>query len=176
MLVEAKLRYARISPRKFRLVANLIRGQSVKKAENILKFTIKRPAKPMLKLLNSAVSNAEHNFNLKKENLYISEIRVDGGPILKRFMPRARGSVSPIQKKTSHVFIGLQDFQESERKEKEEKKTKKDKIKEVYKSEKPKEDKDISKKQKSTETPPLEEKKVKEPKTDKKSMFRRKSM
>ncbi len=173
MLVEAKLRYARISPRKFRLVANLIRGLTVVEAEDVLKFTVKRPAKPVLKLLQSAIANAEHNYNLNKDNLYISEIRVDGGPMLKRFMPRARGAVSPIQKKTSHVSISLSEVQESSTKKKDKKSV--NKIKKVYKEEKPKEEKDAKKKSKHDDAIGKDDKK-KEQKVDKKTIFRRKSL
>ncbi len=107
MEVTAKLRYLRIAPRKVRLVADLVRGKSVEEATHILNFTRKRAAKPLLKLLNSAVANASHNFQLKKENLYISKILVNEGPKLKRWRPRARGMAYEIQKKTSHITLTL---------------------------------------------------------------------
>ena len=107
MEVTAKLRYLRIAPRKVRLVADLVRGKSVEEATHILNFTRKRAAKPLLKLLNSAVANASHNFQLKKENLYISKIVVNEGPKLKRWRPRARGVTYEIQKKTSHITLVL---------------------------------------------------------------------
>jgi len=107
MEVTAKLRYLRIAPRKVRLVADLVRGKSVEEAAHILNFTRKRAAKPILKLLNSAIANASHNFQLKKENLYISKIVVDEGPKLKRWRPRARGVAYEIQKKTSHITLVL---------------------------------------------------------------------
>jgi len=107
MEVTAKLRYLRIAPRKVRLVADLVRGKSVEEATHILNFTRKRAAKPLLKLLNSAVTNASHNFQLKKENLYISKILVNEGPKLKRWRPRARGVTYEIQKKTSHITLVL---------------------------------------------------------------------
>ncbi len=172
MSVKAKLSYSRISPRKVRLVADLVRGCNVIEAENILKFTNKRPAKSVLKLLRSAIANAENNFNLKKENLYISEIKVDGGPIMKRFRPRARGAVFPIHKKTSHVSVELKEKGGKE----EEKKGKKEKIKKVYKTEKPKEEEDLRKKRKSTEGEKQEEKKHKDTKGEQKQIFRRKSI
>ncbi len=109
MKVSAKLNYLRIAPRKVRLVADLIRNKSVIEAENILNFTVKKAALPLLKLLRSAIANAEHNFNLKKENLYICEILVNEGPRLKRILPRARGRADVIQKKTSHVTIILEE-------------------------------------------------------------------
>jgi len=109
MKVLAKLNYLRIAPRKVRLVADLIRNKSVIEAENILNFTVKKAALPLLKLLRSAIANAEHNFHLKKENLYICEILVNEGPRLKRILPRARGRADIIQKKTSHVTIILEE-------------------------------------------------------------------
>ncbi len=107
MEVKAKLRYLRIAPRKVRLVADLIRGKSVEKAEAILSFTTKKAAPVLLKLLKSAIANAKHNFNLEEKNLYISKILVDEGPKLKRIMPRGRGHSSEIQKKTSHITLVL---------------------------------------------------------------------
>lgn len=175
MLVEAKLRYSRISPRKVRLVADLIRGHKVVDAEKMLEFTVKRPAKPILKLLKSAIANAEHNYNLKKENLYISEIKVDGGPIIKRFRPRARGSAFPIQKKTSHISIKLGEKGVGETKKKE--KVKKEKIEKVYQSEKPKEDISMrSAKSKHMEDDTAKKESAKDVKGEKKKVFRRKSI
>lgn len=109
--VKAHLRYLRIAPRKVRLVADLIRKKSVLEAEKILKVTKKRAALPLLKLLNSAVANAVHNFKLKKENLYIDKLLVNEGPRLKRVFPRARGRADIIQKKTSHISIVLKEKQ-----------------------------------------------------------------
>jgi large subunit ribosomal protein L22 len=102
----AKLNYLRIAPRKTRGVADLIRGLSVNDAEAQLLVQRRRPAKALLKLLRSAVANAKNN-KLNEEHLYIKEIRVDGGPMLKRYLPRARGSASPLQKKMSHVTLVL---------------------------------------------------------------------
>jgi len=102
----AKLNYLRIAPRKTRSVADLIRGLSVNDAEAQLMVQSRRPAKALLKLLRSAVANAKNN-KLEVDHLFVKEIRVDGGPMLKRYLPRARGSASPIQKKMSHVTIVL---------------------------------------------------------------------
>jgi large subunit ribosomal protein L22 len=102
----AKLNYLRIAPRKVRSVADLIRGLSVNEAEAQLLAQRRRPAVSILKLLRSAVANAK-NKQLIADHLFIKEIRVDNGPMLKRFLPRARGSASPIQKKMSHVTIIL---------------------------------------------------------------------
>lgn len=170
MSVEAKLRYSRISPRKVRLVADLVRGLPVEEAEKVLQFTVKRSAMPVLKVLKSAVANAEHNFNLKKINLYIIEITVDGGPIIKRYRPRARGVAFPIQKKTSHITIKL-----AEKGGKEiEKKKKKEKIKKVYQEEKPKEE--ITRQKKSHKDEEVGKEIKKEARGDKKQIFRRKSI
>jgi len=107
MLITVKLRNLRIPPRKTRLVADLLRNKPVKEAQAILKFTVKKATQPMLKLLNSAVANAKNNFQLDSANLYISKIIVDEGTKLKRWMPRARGQASEIQKKTSHITLVL---------------------------------------------------------------------
>jgi len=76
MEVKAKLRYLRIAPRKVRLVADLIRGKSTEEAQRILNFTLKKPARPLLKLLKSAIANAKHNFQMEESRLYIAKITV----------------------------------------------------------------------------------------------------
>ncbi len=124
MEVKAKLRNLRIAPRKVRLVADAMRGETVAKSKSFLNFTVKRSTAPLLKLLNSAVANAKNDFDLEESNLYISEIRVDEGPKMKRWMPRARGSASEIQKKTSHITLILQEIKETEKKKKSKKKLK----------------------------------------------------
>lgn len=106
-MITAKLRYLRISPRKVRLVADLIRGLSVEEAEKQLKFLTKRAARPVLKLLHSAKANAQSNKKLAEEDLYIEKIVVDEGPVLKRWRPRAMGRSAPIRKKTSHLVLVL---------------------------------------------------------------------
>ena len=110
MEVKTQLRYLRVTPRKVRLVADLIRSKSVKEAENILNFTQKGVALPLLKLLKQAIANAKNNFNLDENNLYISKILVNEGPKLKRIFPRARGRADIIQKKTSHVILILDEI------------------------------------------------------------------
>jgi large subunit ribosomal protein L22 len=128
-MVKAKLRYLRISPRKVRLVADLVRGFNVEEAEAQLKSLNKKAALPMLKLLQSAIANAEHNFKFKKDNLYISELRVDEGPTLKRYLPRAFGRATLLRKKMSHIIIGLDEIEKTTSAEKKkEKKTKEDDI------------------------------------------------
>lgn len=110
MKVTAKLRYLRIAPRKVRLVADLIRDKSATEAQTILNFTTKKAAPVLLKLLKSAVANAKNNFQLEEKNLYLSKILVDEGPKYKRWMPRARGVASEIQKKTSHLTLVLDEI------------------------------------------------------------------
>ena len=121
MEVKAKLNYLRIAPRKIRLVADMIRRKKVEEAQIILGFAKKRGARPLLKLLNSALANAKNNFQLDADNLYISKITVDEGPKLKRWMPRARGRASEIQKKTSHITLILNEIKPSSKKKKERK-------------------------------------------------------
>ena len=91
--------------RKARLVVDLIRGKSVAEALAILKFTPKAASPIVEKVLRSAVANAEHNYDLESANLYVSEAYVNEGATLKRFRPRAKGSASPIMKRTSHVVV-----------------------------------------------------------------------
>jgi len=122
MEVKASLKYLRIAPRKVRLVADLIRGLDVEEAKNLLSLERKRAAKNLLKLLNSAISNAKNNFHLNEDNLYIKTIRVDQGPTLKRYFPRAQGRATLIQKKTSHIFIELAESQRKKKKKKIERK------------------------------------------------------
>jgi len=110
MAVTVKLKNLRIAPRKVRLVADLIRKKRVQEAQTVLNFTIKKAAKPLLKLLNSAIANAKQNFQMNPVDLYISKITVDEGPKYKRWMPRARGVASEIQKKTSHITLVLDEI------------------------------------------------------------------
>ena len=111
MEVKAKARYIKMSPRKVRLVVDIIRGKKVATALNTLEFCNRWAARPVLKLLNSAIANATHNFNLQKDDLYIKTIRVDQGPMLKRWRARAFGKASEIQKKMSHIIIELDEVQ-----------------------------------------------------------------
>ena len=105
MQAKAILKYARISPRKVSIVLDLIRGKSVDEAKGILKNTRKAASEYLIKLLDSAVANAENNFSMNKDNLYVSECYVCPGPTFKRMMPRARGSADRILKRTSHMTI-----------------------------------------------------------------------
>ena len=105
MEAKAHLKYLRISPRKVKIVLDLIRGKDTDSAMAILKNTNKIASESLMKLLKSAVANAEHNFNMDASNLYVSECFVCPGPTLKRIMPRAKGSADRIMKRTSHVTI-----------------------------------------------------------------------
>ena len=110
MQVKALLRHTRTTPQKARLVANLIRGKNVNDAINILSFTRKRVADKFQKLLKSAIANAEENHKvLDVEDLMIKNVMVDEGVTWKRNMPRARGSATTIQKKTSHITLILEE-------------------------------------------------------------------
>jgi ribosomal protein L22 len=105
VLEHAKARYVRTSARKARLVCDHIRGKDVAEARAILAFTPRAAAKPWLKLLESAVANAEHNHELVGEELRIAAVHADEGPTLKRFRPRAYGRATKIRKRTSHVTL-----------------------------------------------------------------------
>lgn len=107
MEAGAKLRYLRVSPRKVRLLADLIRGLPLREAKLQLSSQSKRSAGPLLKLLKSAESNAKHNFKLNTDDLCVKEIKVDGGRMLKRYMPKARGRATIIRKRTSHISVVL---------------------------------------------------------------------
>jgi large subunit ribosomal protein L22 len=118
MQIKAKLNFLRMSPKKVRWVAALIRGLEVNQAQIQLNYLNKAAKKPVLKLLNSAIANAEHNFNLKKNNLYIKEIRVEQGGALKRWMPRAHGRATPILKRLSHISLILDELVPTKKKAK----------------------------------------------------------
>jgi large subunit ribosomal protein L22 len=113
MEVKAKAKYIRMSPRKVRLVLDVIRKMPVEDALGQLSHIGKRAAEPIAKLVNSAIANAENNFNLKKSNLYIKEIKAGEGPKLKRWMPRAFGRATTIRKRTSHIDVVLAEITES---------------------------------------------------------------
>ncbi len=114
MTVTAKLKHLHIATRKVREVADLIRGKKAGEAQTILEFLVKKPAEPMLKLLKSAITSANHNFKLDQENLYISKIIVDEGPKLKRWRPGSRGRTSPIMRRTSHITLVLGEINKTE--------------------------------------------------------------
>ena len=105
MEAKAQLNFLRISPRKVGIVCDLIRGKSVPQATAILMNTPKAASEPLLKLLKSAVANAENNHQMDPEKLYVSATYANPGPIIKRMMPRAQGRGYRINKRTSHVTI-----------------------------------------------------------------------
>ena len=107
MEAKAHLKYARISPRKVKIVLDLIRGKDVAQAMAILKNTPKSASEYLTKLLRSAVANAENNFNMDPEKLVVTQVFATPGPILKRMMPRAQGRAYRINKRTSHVTLAV---------------------------------------------------------------------
>ncbi len=109
MQVSAKLRHARISPQKCRLVADMVRGQPVGRALQVLKFTPKKGADLILKVLESAIANAEHNLGADIDELKISRIEVDTAPTIKRFHARAKGRGNSIVKRLSHITVTVAD-------------------------------------------------------------------
>lgn len=113
MQVTAKLKYLRMSAKKVRLVVDVVRGSEVNRALDQLKFLNKLAAKPVAKLINSAVASAEHNFTLSKDNLYIKEIKVDQGAVLKRWMPKAHGRATALHKHSCHINLTLAEIKDS---------------------------------------------------------------
>jgi large subunit ribosomal protein L22 len=108
----AHAKFIRITPRKMRLVIDLIRGKTVKDAEDLLKFIPKGATTPIAKVLKSAKANATNNFEMLEDQLYISSAYVNEGPTLKRIIPRARGRGDGLLKRTSHVTIILEEMPE----------------------------------------------------------------
>ncbi len=107
MEAQATLRFLRMAPRKVRLVADQVRGQPVEEALKALRFSPRAASRPLKKLIESAVANAENNHGLDIDTLWVREIRVDEGPTLKRWRPRAQGRAFPVMKRTSHVSVVL---------------------------------------------------------------------
>lgn len=107
MEAKANLKYLRISPRKVKIVLDLIRGKDVGTATAILLQTPKAASEPVLKLLKSAAANAENNHQMDPEKLYVSQVFACPGPIIKRMMPRAQGRAYRINKRTSHITIAV---------------------------------------------------------------------
>ncbi|MEY4617178.1 MAG: hypothetical protein RJB66_2138 [Pseudomonadota bacterium] len=107
MEVKASLKYARVGAQKARLVADLVRGKDVSDALKILKFSDKKTAVMIKKLIESAVANADVKGTVDSDNLFVKMISVDGGPSLKRFRPRAQGRAYGVMKKTSHINLIL---------------------------------------------------------------------
>jgi len=112
--VEAKAtaKYIRISPRKVRVVVDLIRGKKIQEALAILKYTPKRASEAVAKVINSAAANAEHNQQANKDELFITAAYVDQGPTLKRYQPRAMGRADILRRRTSHITVVVGDQKE----------------------------------------------------------------
>ena len=110
-VATAKATYIRIAPRKVQIVLDLIRNQPVEKAMAILKYTPKAACEPLMKLLKSAMANAENNHNMDVSRLYVAECSVCQGPTLKRIRPRAQGRAFRINKKTSHITLVLKEME-----------------------------------------------------------------
>lgn len=113
--VTAYLHYLRTSPRRMRLLVDLVRGKRVTRALDNLTVLNKKHAKTLSKLLLSAVANAEHNHSFKAEDLVIKTIMVDGGPVIKRFMPKAHGRATPVRERTSHISVVLANVPKKEK-------------------------------------------------------------
>ncbi|MDP3047198.1 MAG: 50S ribosomal protein L22 [Chloroflexota bacterium] len=105
MEVKAVAKYIRTSPRKVRLVVDLVRGRPVVEALALLRFMPQAAAQDVAKVVKSAVANAEQNKHMSAEDLFISRIMADEGPTMKRFLPRSHGRSSPILKRSSHITV-----------------------------------------------------------------------
>src|SRR3989338_4447309 len=114
--VTAQLNFLRMGPRKVRLVVDLVRGKKVLRALDVLSLLNKKASGPIKKLLESAIANAKHNFSLAADDLKIEKITVDGGPMLKRWMPKAHGRATPVRERTSHIKLVLSVVEKKEKK------------------------------------------------------------
>ncbi len=112
MEAKAQARFVRIAPRKARIVMDLIRGKDAGEAFSILRFIPKQASGIIAKVLHSALANAEHNYEMNKDDIYVYRAYVDEGPTLKRFRPRAFGRAARIRKRTSHLTIILKEREE----------------------------------------------------------------
>lgn len=105
MEAKAIAKYVRVSPRKMRFICDMVRGRSVDEALSILKFTPNKGAKILEKVVKSAAANAENNFDMNRDNLFVSEVYSNQGPTLKRWRPRSKGRAFKILKRTSHIGV-----------------------------------------------------------------------
>ena len=113
MQITVKLNHLRVTARKAREVVDLIRGKTAVDAKVLLSFATRKSAVPVLKLLNSAVASAKHDFQVEEENLYVSKTTVDEGPTLKRSFPMSRGRAYPIMKRSAHITIVLSEIKKA---------------------------------------------------------------
>ncbi|HPP31498.1 MAG TPA: 50S ribosomal protein L22 [Soehngenia sp.] len=109
MEAKAVAKYVRISPRKVNFICAEIRGKQVDEALSILKFTPKRGARELEKVLKSAIANAENNFNMNRDDLYVYKAYANDGPRLKRYRPKAKGMAYPILKRSSHIGVVIKE-------------------------------------------------------------------
>ncbi|GAA2728950.1 50S ribosomal protein L22 [Actinocorallia aurantiaca] len=112
MEARAQARFIRVTPRKARRVVDLIRGLPAAEAQAVLRFAPQAASEPVGKVLNSAIANATHNFNLAQDTLVVARTWVDEGPTLKRFRPRAQGRAYRINKRTSHITVVLESLED----------------------------------------------------------------
>ncbi len=112
MEARAQARFVRVTPRKARRVVDLIRGLPAAEAQAVLRFAPQAASEPVGKVLDSAVANATHNFNLPQDTLVVARTWVDEGPTLKRFRPRAQGRAYRINKRTSHITVVLESVED----------------------------------------------------------------
>lgn len=164
---SAQLNNLRMSPRKVRLVISAVKGMNAKEAALSLSFMNKAAARPVKKLIDSAIANARHNHDMKEESLQIVEAYVNEGKTLRRWMPRAFGRATPLNKRSSRITLVLEgDVVEQEKKEK--KTEKKEEKKEEVKVEEKKDEKPAAKKAEKKETKPQAAKKADDAKKDSK--------
>lgn len=112
MQAKATAKYMRVSPRKMKFVCNMVRGKNVDEALSILKFTPRKGADILEKVVKSAVANAENNFDMDRDSLYVAEVYSNQGPTLKRWRPRAQGRAYKILKRTSHISVVVKEKEE----------------------------------------------------------------
>lgn len=136
MEAKAQLRNLRVAPRKIRLLVDLVRGMKAEDALLQLQFSRKHAARPLLKLIESAIANAVNNLSIKKDSLLIKTAFVDKGKTLRRWMPRAMGRATPIRKRTSHITIVLEGEADEVKKETKKKEVKTEVKKDIVKKEK----------------------------------------
>lgn len=108
-VVMAKAKYVKVAPQKARLIVDAVRGKSAEEALNALRFIPKRAARSVEKVIASAIANAENNYKLDSDNLYIYRAFVDGGPMIRRFRARAMGRATPIRRRTCHITVALKE-------------------------------------------------------------------
>lgn len=174
--VKAFARYIHVSPRKLRLVADMVRKTNVDAALEQLKFSSKKASLPLSKAINSAIANAVHNFNLNRENLYIKSVTIDGGPVYKSYAPRAQGRAFIERKRTSHINVVLESRENKSSKKRKTFFAAKPASEEVKKNVDQQESGSVSTKQSGVKQAPKTDEKLKQQKISlKRRLFNRKS-